>query len=104
MYDFAAALKENPNGVLATQEDGQKTRVFQYLFSDGGQGVFLHEQRKPVYKQIKANPLRCFFAPIRPIFHPSFPSMEKRFCGRPCVENTRADENPGIKGIYKAPG
>jgi uncharacterized pyridoxamine 5'-phosphate oxidase family protein len=36
MIDFAAILKANPNGVLATADGNKvKTRVFQYLFSDG---------------------------------------------------------------------
>lgn len=56
MFDYAAVLKENPNGVLATQDgDKVKTRVFQYLFSEGDKVYFCTSNEKPVYNQLKDN-------------------------------------------------
>ena len=53
MFDYAAVLKANPNGVIATQENGKiKTRVFQYLFSDGNKVYFCTSNEKPVFDQI----------------------------------------------------
>ena len=104
MYDFAAVLKENPNGVLATQEAGKaKTRVFQYLFSDGGKVYFCTSNEKPVYKQIKANPY-VSFCTYTPNFSPVVSVNGKAVFVDDRALKTRAlDENPGIKGIYKAP-
>lgn len=47
MIDYAAVLKENPNGVLATQDGSKgKTRVFQYLFTDGNKVYFCTSNKK----------------------------------------------------------
>lgn len=104
MFDFTAALKANPNGVLATRDgDKVKTRVFQYLFSDGNRVYFCTSNEKPVYGQLKAFPYASFcthsadFAPVVSV------------SGRVCFVDDRAlkaralDENPGIKGIYNSP-
>lgn len=57
MFDFVSILKENPIGVLATQ-DGEKvkTRVFLFLFAEGKKAYFCTSSQKPVYKQLWANP------------------------------------------------
>ena len=104
MIDYAAILAANPNGVLATQDQGSiKTRVFQYLFSEGNRVYFCTSNQKPVYGQIQAHPYVSFctypadFAPVLSVG------------GRACFVNdmvlkARAlDENPGIQGIYQTP-
>lgn len=61
MIDYAAILAANPNGVLATQDQGGvKTRVFQYLFSKGNKVYFCTSNQKPVYAQIQAHPYVSF--------------------------------------------
>lgn len=104
MIDYTAILKANPNGVMATQDDGRiKTRVFQYLFSDGDKAYFCTSNDKQVYEQIKATPYVSFctsaagFAPVL--------SVNGKAVFVSCTElKARAlDENPAIKGIYGTP-
>ena len=104
MYDYTAVLKENPNGVLATQDgSGVKTRVFQYLFSDEGKVYFCTSNEKPVYRQIKASPEVSFctygagFAPVVSVNGPVV------FVADRALKARALDENPGIKGIYMTP-
>ncbi len=104
MIDYAAILKANPNGVLATQDDGKvKTRVFQYLFSDGNKVYFCTSNQKPVYAQMQQNPnvsFCTFPADFSPVLSVN---------GRAVFVNDRAlkaralEENPGIQGIYDTP-
>ena len=104
MIDYAAILKANPNGVLATQTgDKIKTRVFQYLFSDGNKVYFCTSNEKPVYSQIKANPYVSFctypadFAPVLSV------NGKAVFVNDITLKIRALDENPGIKGIYNTP-
>jgi len=104
MFDYTAILKENPNGVLATQ-DGNKvaTRVFQYLFSDGNKVYFCTSNEKPVYNQLKANPYVSFctypanFSPVVSV------NGKVTFVGDMALKTRALDENPSIKGIYNIP-
>lgn len=105
MIDYAAVLKENPNGVLATQDGNKvKTRVFQYLFTDGNKVYFCTSNQKPVYNQIKANPYVSFctypadFAPVVSV------NGNAVFVDDISLKARALDENPGIKGLYKTPG
>lgn len=103
MFDYAAVLKANPNGVLATQ-DGEKvkTRVFQYLFSDGNKVYFCTSNEKPVYQQLKAHPYVSFcthpadYAPVVSV------NGKVVFVDNLGLKKRALDENPGIKGIYGA--
>ncbi|MFV0400004.1 MAG: pyridoxamine 5'-phosphate oxidase family protein [Oscillospiraceae bacterium] len=104
MFDYTAALKENPNGVLATQDGGKvKTRVFQYLFSDGNKVYFCTSNEKPVYDQLKANPDISFctypadFTPVVSV------NGKAIFVDDKALKTRALDENPGIKGIYNTP-
>ncbi|WP_024344925.1 pyridoxamine 5'-phosphate oxidase family protein [Lacrimispora indolis] len=104
MIDYAAVLKENPNGVLATQDGNKvKTRVFQYLFTDGNKVYFCTSNQKPVYNQIKANPYVSFctypadFAPVVSV------NGNAVFVDDISLKTRALDENPGIKGLYKTP-
>lgn len=104
MFDYAAVLKANPNGVMATLDQGKaKTRVFQYLFSDGNKAYFCTSNEKPVFAQIKANPYVSFctypadFAPVVSI------NGKAVFVGDMALKTRALDENPGIKGLYSTP-
>ncbi len=104
MIDYAAVLKENPNGVLATQDGSKvKTRVFQYLFTDSNKVYFCTSNKKPVYKQIKANP-NVSFCTYPANFTPVVSVNGKAVFVNDLSLKTRAlDENPGIKGLYNTP-
>lgn len=104
MIDYAAVLKENPNGVLATQDGSEvKTRVFQYLFTDSNKVYFCTSNKKPVYKQIKANP-NVSFCTYPANFTPVVSVNGKAVFVNDLSLKTRAlDENPGIKGLYNTP-
>ncbi|MDL2301854.1 pyridoxamine 5'-phosphate oxidase family protein [Lachnospiraceae bacterium OttesenSCG-928-D06] len=104
MIDYAAILKANPNGVLATETNGKvKTRVFQYLFQDGDKVYFCTSNEKPVYKQIKENP-QVSFCTYPANFTPVVSVNGKVVFVNDMDLKTRAlDENPGIKGIYNRP-
>ena len=104
MIDYAAILKSNPSGVLATQDNGKiKTRVFQYLFTDGNKVYFCTNNEKPVFKQLKANPYVSFctypadFAPVLSV------NGKAVFINDMALKTRALDENPLIKGIYNTP-
>ena len=104
MIDYAAILKSNPNGVLATQDNGKiKTRVFQYLFTDGNKVYFCTNNEKPVSKQLKANPYVSFctypadFTPVLSV------NGKAVFINDMALKTRALDENPLIKGIYNTP-
>ena len=104
MIDYAAILKENPNGVLATQDGKRvKTRVFQYLFADNGKVYFCTGSQKPVYRQLKANPNVSFctypadFSPVLSV------NGKAVFVDDIALKARVLDENPPIKGIYNTP-
>jgi len=103
MIDYAAILKANPNGVLATQdEQGVKTRVFQFLFADGKKVYFCTNSEKPVYRQLKTNPNVSFCVPSD--FSPVVSVNGKVVFVEDLDLKTRAlDENPLIKTIYNSP-
>jgi uncharacterized pyridoxamine 5'-phosphate oxidase family protein len=104
MIDYAAILKANPNGVLATRDgDGLRTRVFQYLFSDGDKAYFCTSSEKPVFAQLRANP-GVSFCTHPADFNPVLSINGKAVFVDDIALKTRAlDENPAIKGIYKTP-
>ncbi len=104
MIDYASFLKANPNGVLATRDgEGTRTRVFQYLFSEGNKAYFCTSSQKPVYAQLKANPGVSFctypadFNPVLSI------SGQAAFVADLALKTRALDENPLIKGIYNTP-
>ncbi len=101
MVDYLGVLKENPNGVLATQ-DGKnvQTRVFQYLFSDGDKAFFCTSSEKPVYTQLLENP-SVSFCTYSSAYSPVLSLNGDAFFVDDLALKTRAlDENPGIKSIY----
>lgn len=104
MIDYAAILKANPNGVLATRDgEGVRTRVFQYLFSDGNKVYFGTNSEKPVFAQLQANP-NVSFCTYPADFSPVLSVNGKAVFVDDIALKTRAlDENPAIKDIYKTP-
>jgi uncharacterized pyridoxamine 5'-phosphate oxidase family protein len=105
MFDYASALKQNPNGVLATRDgDRVKTRVFQYLFSEGNKVYFCTSNEKPVYGQLKASPYVSFCT--YPADFASVVSVNGKvtFVNDMSLKARALGENPGIKGIYNTPG
>jgi len=104
MIDYAAVLKANPNGVLATQDGkGVRTRVFQYLFADGKKVYFCTSSQKPVYKQLKENPnvsFCCYPADFNPVLSINGKAV---FVDDIALKTRALNENPPIKGIYGAP-
>ena len=102
MINYEEILKANPNGVFATLEGNKiKTRVFQYLFSDGKKVYFCTNSEKPVYKQLLANP-NASFCTYSKNFNPVLSVNGKVVFVEDKVLKTRAlDENPPIKGIYQ---
>jgi len=103
MFDFESILKQNPNGVLATQDGAKlKTRVFQYLFADGKKVYFCTNSEKPVYKQLQANPNASFCSIGN--FTPVLSVNGKAVFVEDITLKTRAlEENPMIKTIYNSP-
>jgi uncharacterized pyridoxamine 5'-phosphate oxidase family protein len=104
MIDYAAILKANPCGILATQDGtAVKTRVFQYLFSDGNKVYFCTSSAKPVYDQLTAHPDVSFcthpadFSPVLSV------NGKAVFVDNLALKTRALDENPGIKGIYNTP-
>lgn len=104
MFDYVSVLTANPNGVIATQDNGKiRTRVFQYLFSDGNKVYFCTSNEKPVFDQIKANPYVSFctypanFTPVVCV------NGKAIFVSDIALKGRALNENPGIKGIYNTP-
>ena len=104
MINYAEILKANPNGVLATQDGTRvKTRVFQYLFTEGNKVYFCNNSEKPVYKQIQVNP-NVSFCTFSHDFSPVLSVNGKAVFTEDLSLKTKAlDENPQIKGRYKTP-
>jgi uncharacterized pyridoxamine 5'-phosphate oxidase family protein len=103
MIDYAAILKANPNGVLATQDgQGVKTRVFQFLFADGKKAYFCTNREKPVYRQLKTNPNVSFCVPgdFSPVLSINGKAV---FVDDMALKSRALDENPLIKTIYNSP-
>ena len=101
MINFTEILKTSPSGVLATQDGNKvKTRIFQYLFSDGNKVYFCTSSEKPVYSQIKNNLYVSFcvannFTPVLSV------NGKAVFVEDKALKTRALDENPPIKGIYQ---
>lgn len=104
MFDYVSVLKKNPNGVLATKNgEGLASRVFQYLFADGNKIYFCTSSEKPVYEQMQKDPNVSFctfpsdYAPVVSV------NGKAVFVEDIALKKRALDENPSIKGLYKAP-
>ncbi len=101
MIDYIKILTENPNGVMATKDgDMLKTRVFQYLFSEGNKAYFCTNSTKPVADQMRQHPYVSFctnlqnFCPVLSI------NGKVTFSDDEVLKKRAIDENPSIKQIY----
>lgn len=101
MIDYIKILTENPNGVMATKDgDMLKTRVFQYLFSDGNKAYFCTNNTKPVANQMKEHPYVSFctnlqnFCPVLSI------NGKVTFSDDAALKERAIAENPSLKQIY----
>lgn len=101
MIDFTTILKQYPNGVLSTNDREKiKTRIFQYLFSDGNKVYFCTNTQKPVYEQLKKNPNVSFctnlqnYSPVLSLYGKAV------FVNNMSLKERAIDENPSIKNIY----
>lgn len=104
MINYSEILKKNLYGVMATLDGTRpKTRVFQYLFSDGDKVYFGTTDYKPVYKQMHANPYVSFctysddFAPVLSV------NGKAVFVENIELKTRAMDEYPAIKELYKTP-
>ena len=104
MFDFETILKQNPNGVLATQDgDKVRTRVFQYQFIESNKVYFCTQSHKPVYAQLTKNP-NVSFCIYLAAFNPVLSVNGKAVFVEDTALKIRAIEgNPLIKDIYKTP-
>ena len=104
MINYSEVLKENPIGVLATQEGEKvKTRVFQFLFAEAEKVYFCTNSEKAVYAQLKANP-NVSFCTFTKDFAPVLSINGKVVFTEDLVLKERAlEENPLIQGIYNTP-
>lgn len=104
MQSYQEFFTHNPNGVLGTVDNGAaRTRTFQILWIEENRLYFCTGNHKPVYDQMKENPLVSFTA-----FNPN--TLESvSICGMAVFvddfqgKKRALDENPGIKEIYKTP-
>ena len=101
MINFKSILEKYPNGVLSTHDGNKiKSRIFQYLFSDGNKIYFCTNTQKPVYKQLKENPNVsfctnvCHYTPVISLYGAA------TFVDDLALKERALSENPGIKSIY----
>ena len=104
MINYEEYLKATPSGVLATIDgEGIKTRILQYLFSDGNKAYFSTSSKKPVFAQLQSNPNATFCT------HPADFGLVLSISGKTVFVDdialkTRAlEENPHKMKIYGAP-
>ena len=104
MIDYAAILKQNPVGVLATRDgDGVRTRAFQYLFTEDNKVYFCTSSQKPVYSQLQKNP-NVAFCTHTADFNPVLSLNGKAvFVDDMALKKRALDKNPPIKNIYNTP-
>ena len=63
MIDYAAFLKDNNCGVLASLDDqgmGIRTGVIEFLFGEGNKMFFCTSDGRPLFKRVTANPMVSF--------------------------------------------
>lgn len=104
MQDYLEFFTANPNGVLATIDDGAiKTRIFQFLWGDEGRIFFCTSKKKEVYAQLRKNPQAAFCAFDGRNYANVGVSGRAVFIEDGAAKKRALDENPGIKAIYHSP-
>ncbi len=103
MFNFVEKLEANPTGVFATQENGKiKTRVFQYLLTEGKKVYFCTSNQKPVYNQIKENEYISFCVHSADYSDVTSVNGKAIFVDDLELKNRVLDMYPMIKNIYKS--
>ena len=94
-------LTENSNGYLATAIDNQPfVRVFQFNFEKDGRLYFVTSDNKPVYKQLKSNPLVEYCSMSKDF---SYVRIKGRIGFSDSIEYKKQmlENSPMAKSIYK---
>ena len=99
--DYIKILTENPNGVMATRDNEMiKTRVFQYLFSDGNKAYFCTSSQKPVASQMKQHPYVSFCTNLQNYCPVLSINRKVTFTDDENLKKKAFTVNPSLKQIY----
>ncbi|MBQ2450386.1 MAG: pyridoxamine 5-phosphate oxidase [Lachnospiraceae bacterium] len=99
--DYIKILTENPNGVMATRDNEMiKTRVFQYLFSDGNKAYFCTSSQKPVASQMKQHPYVSFCTNLQNYCPVLSINGKVTFTDDENLKKKAFTVNPSLKQIY----
>lgn len=99
--DYIKILTENPNGVMATRDNEMiKTRVFQYLFSDGNKAYFCTSSQKPVALQMKQHPYVSFCTNLQNYCPVLSINGKVTFTDDENLKKKAFTVNPSLKQIY----
>ncbi len=99
--DYIKILTENPNGVMATRDNEIiKTRVFQYLFSDGNKAYFCTSSQKPVASQMKQHPYVSFCTNLQNYCPVLSINGKVTFTDDENLKKKAFTVNPSLKQIY----
>lgn len=99
--DYIKILTENPNGVMATRDNEMiKTRVFQYLFSDGNKAYFCTSSQKPVTSQMKQHPYVSFCTNLQNYCPVLSINGKVTFTDDENLKKKAFTVNPSLKQIY----
>ncbi len=104
MIDYAAIIKENPNGVLATR-DGEKikTRVFHCVFVENDRAYFTTAADRTVYAQMQQYP-NVSFCTYPKNYSPVLSLIGKViFVDDIALKKKILDENAMFKKMYQSP-
>jgi uncharacterized pyridoxamine 5'-phosphate oxidase family protein len=104
MINYESILQGSPNGVLATRcQSGVRTRVFQYLFTEGKRVYFCTSSEKPVYVQTCLEP-HVSFCTWGKDFDPVL-SLNGRavYDDDPRLKARALAENPPIRAVFGSP-
>ncbi len=102
MINYNEILKENPNGVLATQNGTLvSTRILQCLFVQGNKVFFCTDVQKQLYVQLTANPNVSFCTHTKNFMPVLSVNGKAVFSEDAGVKARILDENTIIKNTYK---
>jgi Uncharacterized conserved protein len=101
--DFVSKIKENPMGVMATQEGTySKTRMFQFLFAENEKIFFCTNSEKAVYQQIINNDNVSFCTHGSDYTSSIAVSGKAIFIDDKKIKEKVLEENPMIQSIYQS--
>lgn len=101
LIDYEKILRENPNGVLSTEDQGHpRARMFRFLFADGKKIYFCTSSEKSVFSQIRKNPNLSFctwskdYTPVLSV------NGKATFTEDKTLKRRVLEENPDIELMY----